>query len=164
MPADWGGPRPTSRPHMAWWSGRPQPWRAPARDQGGAMLWRRRGGGKEGGRTGFSPGTHRWGRFGRRMAGGEQFGGGGARDLRGNPVNRWRLRAVEVDSLDGEEHGDTMELLSTSAGLGEARNGDPRWQPWRPCSVQRGKHRRKREIGKGEGRMGGRRRGLVGHL
>jgi hypothetical protein len=64
------------------------------------------------------------------MAGGEQFGGGGARDLRGKPANRRRLQAVEVDSLDGEEEGGATELLSTSARLGKARNGDPRWQPW----------------------------------
>jgi hypothetical protein len=64
------------------------------------------------------------------MDGGDEFGG---RDLgfpASNPAKRLRLRVVEVDSLDGEEEGGATELLSTSAGLGEARNGDPRWQPW----------------------------------
>jgi hypothetical protein len=69
-----GGPEAHQQATLAWWSERPQPWRAPARDQGGAMLRRGRGGGKEGGRTRFSPGTRRGGQLGRRMAGGEQFG------------------------------------------------------------------------------------------
>jgi hypothetical protein len=54
--------------------------------------------------------------------------------------------------------GGATELLSTSAGLGEAQNDDPRWQPRRPRSVQRGKHGKKREDGQGkrEGKEGGR--------
>jgi hypothetical protein len=90
------------------------------------VLWRMARRGKRSGRTGNSPGTRRWGRLGRRMAGGGKFGGRRARYLRGNPANRRRLWAILVDSSGGEEEDGDGDLLSFSEEQVGARKGGPR--------------------------------------
>jgi hypothetical protein len=80
------------RSHVGWpaWPGRlarAQADRLPG--TAGGRPWRRLRRGKrrrkEGSRTGSSPGTRRWGRLGRRMDGGDEFGGGGGRCPARNP-------------------------------------------------------------------------------
>jgi hypothetical protein len=91
------------------------------------------------------------------MAGDDEFGGGDGQVRRGNPAIWRQLRAIPVNSLGGEEEGGAVDLLSTSAGLGEARNDDSRWKPWRWSSVtgKRFTGERERESrGKKEGRPG----------
>jgi hypothetical protein len=90
------------------------------------------------------------------MAGDDEFGGGDGQVRRGNPAIWRQLRAIPVNSLGGEEEGGAVDFLSTSAGLGEARNGDSRWQPWRWSSVTG-----KRFTGERENR-GGKRKGGQG--
>jgi hypothetical protein len=87
-------------------------------------LGKRRGKGSN--RTRSSPGGRRWARFGRRGSAGEQFG----RRRNSGPARnrRWwrRLEAPRVNSLNGEVEDDIGDLLSTSVGLGEARDSGAR--------------------------------------
>jgi hypothetical protein len=106
----------------------------------GTALRREKRRGKGGGRTGSSPGIRRGGQLGRRMAGGEQFGRRSSDYCEENPVNRRRFWAPRLDSSGEEEEGGVGDLLSTSAGLGRARDGGARWQPWRCLQATGRKH------------------------
>jgi hypothetical protein len=112
-------------------------------------------------RTGISPGTRRWCRIGRRWVGGGEFSGGGARFPARYP-RRWRrFRPPRLDSFNGEIEDGDADLLSMSAGLGRARDGDAMCRPWWLSSCTGRIHVRKRETegkmesGQGIGRKGG---------
>jgi hypothetical protein len=116
--------------------------------------------GEGSGRTGNSPGTRRWGRLGRRIAGGGEFGGGGPRFPARKRRLRRRLRARRLDSFRGEVEDGAADLLRASAGLGRARDGGARWWPWRCLQVTGRKHKNKegaREKKKGRGAVSWRR-------
>jgi hypothetical protein len=63
-------------------------------------------------------------RQGRRAPDGGKFGGGGLGRLRGGGGLWRRFRPPRVDSVDEANAGGEAELQGTSAGLGEARNGE----------------------------------------
>jgi hypothetical protein len=70
-----------------------------------------------------SPWVRRRARFGRRMAGSNEFGGDELGCLRGNRRWRRRLEAPRSNSFDGEAVGGDADFLSTSGQDRGAWNG-----------------------------------------
>jgi hypothetical protein len=87
---------------------------------GGATAWEGEARGVQEDRG--SPWVRRRARFGRRMAGSDEFGGSELGCLWGN--RRWRrqLEAPRSNSFDGEAVGGDADLLSMSGQHGGARN------------------------------------------